>query len=295
MPGTCWELERDERAHAGQAEEEPAHTAQAREHEPLGQHLADETTLPRAERGPDGQLAIAPGSTHQQEVGDVRARDEQHEQDEDLEEIERCAEIADELVADRHGVAAEAARARERLPLGQAFQHAIDDRLHLRVDLLDRRARLEAGDHLAELVAATLVRHLLGRERERHEQRDVTSRELEVGGQDAHDLIRLAAQTDAAPDDRTIGREAGVPQVVGQDDELVRPRLCLHLGERAAQERLALKGAEERRGHRQATHLHGLAFGRHAQAAHREQGRILERGCLRLAIDVVGNGDAGLG
>ena len=161
MPGTCCELERHERAHAGQAEEEPADRAQAREHEALGQHLADEPALPRAERGADRQLAIAAGGAHQQQVGDVRARDEQHQQDEDLEEVERRPEIADELIADRHGVAAEAARARERLPLRQAFEHAIDDRLHLRVDLLDRRARLEPRDHLAELVAAPLVGHLL--------------------------------------------------------------------------------------------------------------------------------------
>ena len=79
----------------------------------------------------------------------------------DLEEVERRPQVADELLADRHGVAAEAARPRERLALRQPLEIAIDDRLHLRVDLLDRRARLQPRDHLAELVAAALIRHLL--------------------------------------------------------------------------------------------------------------------------------------
>ena len=80
-----------------------------RNHEPLGQHLAHDPPLPRAERRADRELAVAAGGAHQQQVGDVRAGDEQHEQDAALQHVQRRADIADQLVADRNGEAAELA------------------------------------------------------------------------------------------------------------------------------------------------------------------------------------------
>ena len=76
--------------------------AEQGEHEPFGQHLADQPPLPRAERRADRQLAIAAGGAHQQEVRDVGAGDEEDQEDEHLEEVERRAQVADQLIANRH-------------------------------------------------------------------------------------------------------------------------------------------------------------------------------------------------
>ena len=56
-------------------------TSEPGEEEAFGQQLADETPASRAERGAQGQLALADGGADHQEVDDVDAGDEQHESD----------------------------------------------------------------------------------------------------------------------------------------------------------------------------------------------------------------------
>ena len=54
-----------------------------------------------AERRADGDLALAAGGAHQQQVGDVGAGDEQHEADGAGEHEQRLADVADQHLADR--------------------------------------------------------------------------------------------------------------------------------------------------------------------------------------------------
>ena len=56
------------------------HADQA-EHDALGQQLPDDAPAARAERGPHRDLAAPAGGPREQQVGDVGARDEQHERD----------------------------------------------------------------------------------------------------------------------------------------------------------------------------------------------------------------------
>src|SRR4029453_9761979 len=98
-------------------------------------------------------------------------------------------------------------------------------RRHLGVGLLDRGAGAESRDHLAELVAATLIGHLLRREGERLEYRDLGAGQLEVGPEHAGDAMRFAIQSDVAPDNRRVGAEVRRPGSVGEDDVFVVPSL----------------------------------------------------------------------
>ena len=52
-----------------------------REHETLGHELPNHARARGAKRGADRDLALAGGASRQQKIGDVRARDQQHERD----------------------------------------------------------------------------------------------------------------------------------------------------------------------------------------------------------------------
>ena len=93
---------------------------------------------------------------------------------------------------------------------------------------------------------------------------------------------------------RPVAAEARLPDAVGQDHVLVGVRLRLVLGEAAAEERLAPERGEERRRDRERPQLLRLAALGQVDAAAGEQRRVLDRGRLGLAIEVVGNRDAGL-
>ena len=71
----------EQRADAGPAHEQPEHAAGEREDDAFGQQLPDDAAARSADGGADRDLAPAAGRAHQQQVGDVGARDQQHEAD----------------------------------------------------------------------------------------------------------------------------------------------------------------------------------------------------------------------
>ena len=294
--GNAWQLtgtERDQRAKTDPSQRKASRCSKEREHRALGDHLPHQPPLTGPEGRADGQLAISSSGAHQKKVGDVGAGDQQHREHDALQRIQRRARLADQLLADVDREAAEPARLREGLALRQPLHVAFDDHLHLPVELLDRGPRLQAGDHLAELVAAGLIRHLLRSEGERHVDPDIVG-QTEVRGHHPDDPVGFAVDADVAPDERAIAAVAGLPQAVGQDHEVVGIRPGLVLGESPAEKRLALQGREERRRHHERAHLLRLTAVRQIRAAAGEERRILDGRRLCLAIDVVGDGNAGL-
>ena len=81
---------------------------------------------------------------------------------------------------------------------------------------------------------------------------------------------------------------------VGEDHELVRVGRRLGVCEPAAEDRLAPERAEERWRDRERPELLRLAASDETDRTSGEQRRVLDRGGLRAAIDVVGNRHAGL-
>ena len=193
--------ERDETADAGPADRETGHGAECGQDQPLGQQLTNQSPVPGAERGPDRELAVSARGTHQQQAGNIGAGNQQKDDDAGLQYVERCARVANQLVAQRDRVPAEPARHREGTTSRQALEVAIHDRLHLRVRLFDGGPRLQPRNHLTELVAPSGVGHLFGCERKRLQNRDLSGRQLEVCRQDTGDAMRLAVQADVAADD----------------------------------------------------------------------------------------------
>ena len=285
---------RDEPAHARDAEDETSDPANRRQHDSFGQHLPHEPPLPGAERRPDRQLATPSGRPHQEQIRDVGARNQQHEQHAALQDQQRRAHVADQLIAHADREPAEAARLRELRTGREPVVVAIDNRLDLRVQLIDGRAGAEPRDHHAELVAARVVGHLLRRERERHQERDVARRKVEVRGQHADDAVGAAVEADVAADDRLVPAESRAPERVREYRELVRFRLRLLFREAPAEERLAAERGEEGRRDRQGAKLLRLSSFRKRGRPSGKERRVLDRRRLRLAVQIVGDRHARL-
>ena len=75
---------------APRRDENAERAADRREQQALGQQLADQPPARRAERQPDRDLLLPRRRTRQQQVGDVRAHDQQHQHDDDAENRDRA-------------------------------------------------------------------------------------------------------------------------------------------------------------------------------------------------------------
>ena len=133
----------EQRADADDAENRPEHAAGERQHDALGQQLAHDAAAARADGGAHGNLAPPAGRAHEQQVGDVRAGDQQHEADGADEHQQRRADVGDERFAHRHrredGVLAER--------VGELRRVIRRGERQPRVGLLERHAGREARGH----------------------------------------------------------------------------------------------------------------------------------------------------
>ena len=116
--------------------------ADRREHQALGQELADDAPPAGAQRRPYRQLTRAYRRACQEQVGHVGAADEQHEADDAEEQHRRQAELAaDQRIVHRlEHDAASLVRLRE-LP-----RQPFSDGRHVRARGLERHAGLQASD-----------------------------------------------------------------------------------------------------------------------------------------------------
>ena len=117
---------------------------------------------PCAERDADGDLLLARGRAREQQVRDVRARDEQHERHGAHHDQHGASHVADDGFDERHDVDREGSVA---LVL---FPNPRGDGGDVRVRLRHRHARLQSRHEIVVLVAAAI--HRIGAERERQKQ-----------------------------------------------------------------------------------------------------------------------------
>ncbi len=169
--------------------------AKHREHEALGEQLSDDASALGAERGPHGDLTGARRRPREQQVGDVRTAQEQHEPHHAQQEHRRRLQFAsDDAGADRFDddpaslvgfgiLACEPVGNHSQLGLGGFHRHA---RLQPRDDL-ERACGAQLGD-VGEL---------------RRERPDFgRARELDGVGDDPDHRVGLAVQPHEAADDR---------------------------------------------------------------------------------------------
>ena len=117
-PGDIRRSECDERSHTPQCQDGPCGTACQRENQRLGEGLLNQVPPTRADRGPDGRLAPASGTPCQQEIGDVGARDEQHEAH-GAKEGEKASSVAADQLAIKLGESDPAFLVVPGIPLSQ--------------------------------------------------------------------------------------------------------------------------------------------------------------------------------
>ena len=216
-----------------------------REQHALGGQLAREIALPRAEREPNRQFTLARETRGEQQIGDIRAGDQQDEEHGAEQDVQRRAHGSDDRLGVRLDVHAMIGRelARER----------VAQRSHVGGGARKRHVRLQARERGQEMISACRRIELA---LQRNEHRRTPMRE--AVGHDADHLIGIAVEHHLAPDDARIAREALGPEVVGQDDDLRPAGLILLIGVPAANLRPHPKHLLQRRRRRRRADAHRL-------------------------------------
>ncbi len=94
---------REQRQRRGR-EQQPEHAAGDREQQALGEKLRDDAAALGAEREADADFLAPAREAREQQVGDVRARDQQHRGDRDEQHRVGLALVADQVVLQETGV-----------------------------------------------------------------------------------------------------------------------------------------------------------------------------------------------
>ena len=189
----------------GQQETQDA--AEGGEHQAFGEHLHYKPVASGAERRADGDLLLAHRRPHEQQVRDVRACDQDDDADRGEQREERRPDRANNLIVERHHFGGFVG-ARVRILAGQT----LGNRLHLRVGLFERDARLSSGDHAEKMGAAGRIG---GIERDRLPELRGARRKIEIGGHDARDRHGRAVQGDRATDDAVDRRQSDAARARG--------------------------------------------------------------------------------
>jgi hypothetical protein len=126
-------VHREQRACPPGRQAQPDGAGRERQERALGELLPHYATPAGAQRGAQRELPLPHLAAHEEEVGRVRARDEQHQPHDAGEHEERLADVADERVVQRHRADREAPVRRRSSPGAPAG--AARERLELRARL----------------------------------------------------------------------------------------------------------------------------------------------------------------
>ncbi len=214
------------------------------ENERFAEQLTHETRATGTERGADGDFSRARSGASEQKIGDVGARDKEHEADGAEQNEQRRFHFADEKVAQRDHADGPAV-----VVFGILFREAIGDGVELSVSLIESHAGLDAaGDAEAN-----------GRRDARSNCRTAGHRRCGIQiwrlcctcGKRKYEGItpmtvnaRLSSVIGAA-DDVGIGAERAAPKIFAEDDDGSGAGFSIVGNKSAAENRLNAKGGEE--------------------------------------------------
>ena len=183
--------------------------ASHRQDERLGQQLADDAAAAGADGGAHRDLAGAHAAAGEQQVGDVAARDEEHERHRAEQDEQPLTVVADDFRV--KGI-------RDPDPdlvvVGILLRHLLINRLQFRIRLRDRHAAREPPD--SGQVVVVVAGELLRREGDRCPQFRGVGGDVEGGRHHADDGVRDAVQTNLPAEDPGIGAETSRPQPVAE-------------------------------------------------------------------------------
>ncbi len=183
-----------------------------RDQERLGHQLPGHLLRFGAERQPDRQLLLARFGAHEEEIGDIRARDEQDQGDRAEENPQHLADVADDIDVEWPDE-----RAKPRLVehlLGEALRQ-LEALRQRRQQALDVGVGLRDGDAGLEPREPSVIEPCrvngLAIEFHRHDHERVGAQELEILGQHADHLAGGAIHRQALTDGRGTGAERALP------------------------------------------------------------------------------------
>ena len=266
--------ERAQRFDAEVGERETGDAADRGEQHAFRQHLAQQPHAARAERGADGEFALARRRARQQQVADVRAHHQQQERDDAEHDQQRHAHVADHLFRKPDDRDADAG-----VRLRKLFCELARDGVEIALCLRERDAGLQPSEHAQEMAA--VIRELLRRQPERQIDLIGRVREVKSAREDADDGVRLVVEMNRLADDGGIGRKPIGPERVAEQHDVSAARTLFLGGEHSPEERLDLQEPEQRRGDVLAFDANRLAVSGETPVAAANRGEIDER---RVAV-----------
>ena len=174
--------QRDQRLQAPRRDDETHERGESSEHEAFGKQLLDDAPARGAERFAQGQLGAPRLAAHQQQVRDVRARDQQHETNRGEQRDQDRPGVADHHLFER----AHHERHAARLVWRETFFVAARQRGQLGGGLLDADTGAHAGNQVHFLAGAKRERPAHGDRRRRSPRLD-PARVVAVCGHHAGD------------------------------------------------------------------------------------------------------------
>ena len=224
-----------------------------RQEHALGQQLSGEAAAAGAERRPHRQFLLPRQRPRQQQVGDVGARDQQHESHRRAQHDERETDTPDCLLLQRQHAKRQSAVG--GIEIRMVPPQVRGESLELGSRLLDRRARRQRREDVVVLAVSDPRR--VGRQRQRQqdlrllddaERRHDLARELEGGRQHPDHFVRLTVQRQRAADGVGAAAVAAHPRAVRQQCLAARARRVVGGGEEGADERLRAEHCQQVRG-----------------------------------------------
>ena len=212
-------------------EEQANGPAQKTEHERLDQELLEHPGAARTQRRADRELLPPRERPREDQVADVRARDQENQRDRSEQHHERHPDVADEELVQRHDGGAPAC-----VLLGKLLLEPRRDDAHLGVGLRHVRARLQPRHDLRVVVLAN--RAVLIGVRKRHPEvpgGGAPGGHRKARGHDADDRVRLTVEPERAADDVRGRAKMALPESVAEDRD-VAACLGILLGEKHAAE-----------------------------------------------------------
>ncbi len=265
----------------GASEQEPDDPAGDRQRQRFDDELLEHAAAAGAERRTNRQLLAPAERSGEQQVADVGARDQQHEDDRAQQHAQRRSHLADDQLLQRND---------GRTPAGVLLRiltlQLQRDVRHLRFRPREVDTGFHAGDHRIVVVVAHRPIGVL--EGDRHPQiavGDAPGRHRKGGRHHTDDGVRLAVERERAADGVGRAAEMALPESGAEHHDMAAPRRVLFREEHAAEKRLGANGLEE-----PVAHGAGDDGFRAAAAGQRERTESIQRHAIeeaRVALPVV--------
>ena len=183
--------------------------------------MANQPVARGAQRQTDGHLPLARPGAGEQQICNVHAGDEQHESDNTKKDQQSRADIARQILLQRHDAQRPAEIA--GIGIGILLAQRVRERIELRLRRRDAHARMKPGQR-ALYEACYAVRRIgkrPGRESRGSPYFDAAEKRaagmLEVGRHDPDDGVKVQVNAHPFPDDVRIRAEPAPPRSIAQD------------------------------------------------------------------------------